>query len=259
MLIGIAGKICSGKDFLSIILQEHGFVELNLDAFGHRALEQKQQEVLTVFPQVAGWESGPNTKKIVDRKKLGKLVFRNPRALHKLEAILHPIMKELVLRELNIIPDSTGCAVSGEHTKHMDKNPRDLILNAAILEKLGFLPLCDIILWIEAPFWLRTFRIRWRKGLSLWQFLCCNWAQRQLKAPDSAQMAVFPVQNSRLFRSAANLTGQLQKIPQLQQFFQQDPAQKPKLQPKLPPRQTLELHHNTQPKQNKKTNQEQMQ
>ena len=218
MLIGIAGKTCAGKDFLSRILQERGFVELNLDAFGHKALEQKQQEVLDVFPQVAGWESGLNTKKNVDRKKLGKLVFRNPQALHKLERILHPIMKELVLQELGIRPGNTGCGVAGEHTKQMDEHSPNRILNAAILEKLGFLPLCDIILWVHSPFWLRAFRVRYRKGLSLWQFLRCNWAQHRLKAPQSGQVPVFSIQNSRIFRPA--IDRQLQKIPQLRQFLE---------------------------------------
>ena len=228
MLIGIAGKICAGKDFLSAILQEHGFVELNLDAFGHRALEQKQAEVLEVFPHVAGSVagSGPNTPKIVDRKKLGNFVFRNPDALHKLENILHPIMKELVLRELDkrADPDNAGCAAG----QQAGRAPGHQILNAAILEKLGFLCVCDIILWIEAPFWLRALRVCRRNGLSLWQFLRYNRAQRMLKLPNPDQTPIFRIYNSRIFRTTAlaDLNRQLQHIPQFQQFFGPQPTRR---------------------------------
>ncbi|MEM9424928.1 MAG: dephospho-CoA kinase, partial [Spirochaetota bacterium] len=77
MLIGITGKSCAGKDFISAILKEYGYCELNLDTMGHAALQHKQDQVFQAFPKLK------NAQKTIDRKKLGDLVFRNPAALHK--------------------------------------------------------------------------------------------------------------------------------------------------------------------------------
>ncbi len=240
-MIGITGKSCSGKDFLTGVLRDYGCNEINLDAIGHIALQNKASEVLQVFPQLRSpslsGSTEENSKKIIDRKKLRVLVFRNQALLHKLEKVLHPHMKELVLQELESLkgfgsPNTTMESsdmpnMAGEHTRSMDLEQQvpqhNIILNAAILEKLGLLPLCDIVLWVTAPLWLRARRAQQREQISLLQFLRRNRAQRSLRRPGGQTPTVFFIRNGRSnnFQDArCKLQQQLRQIPQLRPVFE---------------------------------------
>jgi dephospho-CoA kinase len=55
-----------------------------------------------------------------------------------------------------------------------------LILNAALLKRMGLEPLCDHVLFIKAPLLLRFFRCRGREGLSLKRFLERERAQMDI-------------------------------------------------------------------------------
>ena len=206
MLVGVTGKSCAGKDFLCAILKGQGYCELNLDSMGHLALQHKQEAVCQAFPELK------NAQKTIDRKKLGDLVFHKQSALHKLEAILHPYMKELVLEELKNF-GHTSHIVLGEHT--MNRYSK-LILNAAILEKLGLLSLCDLVLWVQAPLWLRAWRAREREKITWHKFLRREWVQRKLQMP-SGISKVYPITNNKIHKENAqnHIFLQLKQIPQL--------------------------------------------
>ena len=232
MIIGITGKSYAGKDFICTLLKPYGWREINLDALGHLALEQKAELILQNFPAVAQITSDGNGQKNIDRKKLGDLVFRKASALHKLESIVHPHMKELVFKELNRI-DNKRHIVSGEHTKHMDMplTRPQFILNAAILERLGLLPLCDLVLWVKAPLWLRAWRSRRRDSINWLGFLQRNWTQRKLQYPDpqrytrqKEQISFYCIRNYKIRAEDAipDIIQQLKKIPQLQPMLKVD-------------------------------------
>ena len=210
MLIGVTGKTGVGKDFLCTLLKKRGYTEISLDTIGHLALQHKEALVAEAFPQIT------NAQKIIDRKKLGDLVFCNQAALHKLEQLLHPYMKELVLQELNA---SIGAShiVSGERTMDSSEYYCKFILNAAILEKLGLLPLCDLVLWIYAPLWLRAWRIWNREKIGLISFLRRNRAQWDLRPPASGTTKIYYISNNIMCKkiAALRLMRKLEQIPQL--------------------------------------------
>ncbi len=209
LLIGITGKSCAGKDFVCTILKNWGYNELNLDKIGHKALQQKQEIVLQTFPEIT------NAQKNIDRKKLADLVFRKKAALHKLEAILHPYMRELVLEELNKLV-YTNYIVSGEHTVDYSSSDYKLILNAAVLEKLGLLPLCELVLWVEAPLWIRAWRAQNRDNIGFYKFLYRNWAQRNLKKPFQHNN-IYCITNNKIRpqNAQSDILQQLIRVPQL--------------------------------------------
>jgi dephospho-CoA kinase len=84
----------------------------------------------------------------VDRKALGRRVFRDRRELAALEAILHPRMVERIRAEL--------AAAGGP-----------VVLNAALLFRMGLDRLCSAVLCVRAPCWVRLARARRRDGLRL--------------------------------------------------------------------------------------------
>ncbi len=88
LVIGLTGGIGTGKSEVSGILSTLGAVVINADLVGHEVYR----------PQTEGWHRivgafgkdvlGPTGA--IDRKKLGAIVFSDPEALERLNAIAHP-------------------------------------------------------------------------------------------------------------------------------------------------------------------------
>jgi dephospho-CoA kinase len=101
-----------------------------------------RQVVAAFGPSVAAQDGG------VDRKALGRIVFRNPSAMARLESILHPSM---VQRVKELIVERGG----------------DIVVNAAILHHMGLHALCGAVLCVSAPLLLRLIRAMRRDGLPI--------------------------------------------------------------------------------------------
>ena len=104
MYLGLSGGIGSGKSTVSKILSDLGAVVIDADVIA--------KEVL--LPGTSGFESAVSTfgstiidnEATIDRKRLAKLVFENPKELAKLEAIVHPAVVARVAEIRNSLPES---------------------------------------------------------------------------------------------------------------------------------------------------------
>ena len=93
--IGLTGGIASGKSTVSETLQELGATILNADLIGHEAYLPGKDAWKDI---VAAWGEDlldPETK-IVDRRKLGGIVFSDPEALQTLNRIVWPRIYDMV-------------------------------------------------------------------------------------------------------------------------------------------------------------------
>lgn len=84
----ITGSIASGKSTVVNLLKERGFSVIDADLIAHEQLEICKGEIVEVFDEQILDEAGK-----IDRKKLGAIVFREPKKLKNLEQILHPKIK----------------------------------------------------------------------------------------------------------------------------------------------------------------------
>ncbi len=127
-VVGLAGKYCAGKNRICAIFEEAGFRPIDVDRLGHEALEvpDVRARIADAFGSAVFLPDGK-----VDRKALGALVFSDPAKLSALESIVHPWMTERT-REL------IG--------RYGDK----VIVNAAILHRMGLHAYCDAVVWVEA-------------------------------------------------------------------------------------------------------------
>jgi dephospho-CoA kinase len=141
MTVGLTGGYCSGKDEAARIFEKHGFTVIDEDAVGHEILDRMAGEVIAAF----GAEIAAGYGRI-DRKALGRIVFHDPAALARLEAIVHPAMVAETAARVR--------AVKG-----------DALINAAILFKMGLQSLCRAVVCIKAPAWIRVMRAMRRDGL----------------------------------------------------------------------------------------------
>lgn len=94
--IALTGGIATGKSTVCNLLKLHGFFIIDADKIAHRLLDENYQEIENMF----GSKYVENKK--VLRKELGKIIFSNEENKLKLEAFLHPLIKEEILKEAKI-------------------------------------------------------------------------------------------------------------------------------------------------------------
>lgn len=159
MVLGLTGKYCSGKNTVAEFFCSEGWYVIDVDQLGHKALGIKAVEITDAFGISILDEKG-----VIDRKKLGKRVFGNKKSLRILESCIHPEMVRLCKREI----ESCGRT--------------NVVINAAILYKMGLNKLCDAIVWVKAPFVERLRRSLNRDSHTVFQSIRRMAAQRKLEA-----------------------------------------------------------------------------
>jgi dephospho-CoA kinase len=129
-VIGLTGGIGSGKSTVTAVLQEQGATILDADKVGHEVYQPGRpafQEVVDAFGEEIVAADGT-----IDRKKLGTIVFSDPRNLSRLNSITHPRMKGMMRDKLS----------------KLRKDGVDItVIEAAILFEAGWDDLADEV-WV---------------------------------------------------------------------------------------------------------------
>jgi dephospho-CoA kinase len=168
-VIGLIGGIGSGKSAVGAILEARGAALINADGVGHELLRSPEvrdqvvarfgQSVLALTPS----RSAATLPTQIDRAALGAIVFADPARRRELEAILHPLMRERFLREI-------------EHVTRQGKALM-VVLDAAILVEAGWDDLCDGVVFVDAPRDIRLARVAKERG----------WDRAALELREAAQ------------------------------------------------------------------------
>lgn len=179
MIVGVAGKYCSGKSTITACLIERGFLEIDLDLLGHNALVESTAAIAERFTAAVLDEKG-----LVDRKKLGSIVFADREKRLLLEEILHPKMVEMAR---TIVAEQNR--KSGSH--------RNIVIDGALLFYMGLDKLCDIAIWVSTPCLTRLVRARKRDRLPLSSLLQRFRSQRDLTPqPSSNDVDIYYIRNT---------------------------------------------------------------
>ena len=94
--IALTGGIATGKSTVCNLLKLHGFLTIDADKIAHKLLDMHSGEIANMF----GAKFVENGK--VLRKSLGKIIFSNEEEKLKLEAFIHPLIKEEIIKEAAI-------------------------------------------------------------------------------------------------------------------------------------------------------------
>ncbi len=94
--IALTGGIATGKSTVCNLLKLHGFLTIDADKIAHKLLDMHSGEIANMF----GAKFVENGK--VLRKELGKIIFSNEEEKLKLEAFIHPLIKEEIIKEAAI-------------------------------------------------------------------------------------------------------------------------------------------------------------
>jgi dephospho-CoA kinase len=107
-LLGLTGGIASGKSTVAAILRRLGAAIINADELSREVVQPGQEawkEIVDTFGPAILQED-----KTLDRRKLRKIVFDNPEARKKLEAIIHPRVRALAEKKIRELA-ATGSSI----------------------------------------------------------------------------------------------------------------------------------------------------
>lgn len=91
--LALTGSIASGKSTVASLLKLHGLQCIDADATAHEVLDDHPADIAALFGEEY------LTKNKVNRKKLGALIFANEDEKRKLEAFMHPKIRERILKK----------------------------------------------------------------------------------------------------------------------------------------------------------------
>ena len=97
--IALTGGISTGKSTVCNLFKLHGFLTIDADVIAHRLLDENSSKIASMF----GNQYVQDNK--VLRKELGKIIFSNEENKLKLEALLHPLIKEEIIKESRIFEE----------------------------------------------------------------------------------------------------------------------------------------------------------
>lgn len=158
MILGITGGTGCGKTTLLTCIGSQGGLILDCDAIYHDLLRTDPALLGAIEKRFPGTvENG-----VLQRKKLGKLVFSDEKALNDLNKITHSAVKAEVLRRL------------------ADK-PKLAAIDAIGLFEGGLAELCDVTVAVTAPEEDRIRRLMIRDGIDR------DYAKRRIAAQKSAE------------------------------------------------------------------------
>jgi dephospho-CoA kinase len=176
-VVGLTGGIATGKTTFAEALRARGVPVVDADALARAAVAPGAPalaEIARAFgPGVIGADGG------LDRKAMAALVFADPGARRRLEAITHPAVRRAMAEE------TARLAAAGHPLAFYD---------TPLLYEVGLEPLLDSVVVVWAPPDVQRARVRARDGLSPAEADARLAAQ--LPIDDKAARADFVVENA---------------------------------------------------------------
>ncbi len=108
--IGVTGGIASGKSSIGKYLQKQGLPVLDADIYAHEALAPGCKVTELVLQRYGSRVEDLKTRELkphpnlrqIDRRALGQIVFNNSVERLWLEQLIHPIVRERLLKEIEL-------------------------------------------------------------------------------------------------------------------------------------------------------------
>ena len=150
-IIGITGGIGSGKSTVLNILEEKYHARIIMaDDVAKETMEPGQKGYLKTV-EMFGKEI-LKVDQTIDRMLLANIIFEQPNKRIVLNSIIHPIVKSMILNEIN------RCRISGEYEY--------VFVEAALLIEDHYETICDEFWYIYVPADIRRERLKQSRGYS---------------------------------------------------------------------------------------------
>ena len=133
--VGLTGGIASGKSTVASMLRNSDCMVLEMDPLGHELLEPGQAAYDEVIREFGNSILGPGD--VIDRTKLGAIIFADAAKRARLNQILHPRILDVVLKWFAALERPGG--------------PEFAVVEAALIVESGFHKQLDnlIVCWCK--------------------------------------------------------------------------------------------------------------
>ncbi len=159
-VIGLTGSIASGKSTVSNKLKELGYKIIDCDEINHKLLKKDNLGYVSVLEEF-GYDI-LNEDLEIDRKKLGSIIFNNKLSKEKLNQILHPLIKSVVMDEIKKVEDGI------------------VFLDCPLLFETDFHELCDLKIVVYVNMDTQIHRLMERDNITFPEALKKIYAQMSL-------------------------------------------------------------------------------
>jgi dephospho-CoA kinase len=186
--IGLTGSIGSGKSTVANLLRARGIAVLDADAVAREVSSRADvlKEVKAVFGAEYLLDGGLN------RPKFAELIFNDPAARRRLNAIIHPkVRQEMLTRQAQL--EREGAQI--------------VVQDIPLLFENGLETLFDAVILVDAPLELRVARVLARDQITREQVLARDGAQ--MPAFEKRQKTRFVLEND---GDEAHLEQQLKRV-----------------------------------------------
>jgi dephospho-CoA kinase len=145
--VGLTGGIGAGKSAVARTLAEHGAIVIDADQLAREVVEPGTPglaQVVEEFGEEILQDDGS-----LDRERLGAIVFSDPQRLQRLNAIVHPLVR-----------DRTAALI--------DEAPADAVVvqDIPLLVENGLAPMFALVIVVEAPTEVRMQRLIHDRGMA---------------------------------------------------------------------------------------------
>ena len=152
-IVGLTGGIGSGKTQVSNTFEALGVPVIDTDLISHAVTAPNGLAIPAIREAFGDEMIDPSGK--LDRAKMRELVFRNPQAKQKLEAILHPLIANVTMASI---------------AQHSDA-PYVVLVVPLLAESVQWINRCDRILVIDCEVQTQIDRVMARSGMTREQVL----------------------------------------------------------------------------------------
>ena len=171
-ILGLTGSVGMGKSTAAAMLKRMGVPVYDADAAVHHMMQRggiAVANVAAVFP-------GVERQGAIDRAALGKLVFGNEPAMKRLEAIIHPLVRE----------DEKAFLAA-----HRRRKTALVVMDVPLLFESGREKRYDATMVVTAPGFLQRARVMARPGMTEARFAAIK--ARQMPDVEKRKRADFVV------------------------------------------------------------------
>jgi len=169
--VALTGGIASGKSTATIMLSLFGFRFIDADKISHQIIETQHQEIRDIF----GEEFIVNGA--VNRKALGRIIFSDREKRAKLEALLHPLIYNEILKE----------------SKRQDRHQKPYLIDIPLFFEKGNYPIAESVV-VYTPKSKQIERLMDRDGISKAEAI--EKIESQMPIEEKRNNATYVIDNS---------------------------------------------------------------
>jgi dephospho-CoA kinase len=190
IIIGITGSFGSGKTTVAGILRSFGAAVIDADKISHSLIEPgtpAYKKIIKAFGRDVVKADGE-----IDRRKLGKLVFKDKALLNKLNRILHPGVIRIINKMIR------------------QRRSKVVVVDAPLLVEAGLRKLADKLIVVTISAKKQIARAKKKTGLSATDI--SRRIRSQIPLRNKVRIADFVIDNSETVKKTKEQVKQIRRL-----------------------------------------------